>query len=248
MKKPLKNFVMLPRSIKDDLIDGKLTKKEFDVLIWVWLNANPVYGYAALSYEGLKQDLRDNISYASARKIISSLRTKHYIHFVNHRGKRGSFYVYPIDFQLSSKIIQDENYLKNRLSVTTQSQHGEQPNDELQNNLDSQYHNFKEQKEDLIKCFSMDGSIPQITTSNKENKIKNYKEKIDIEKFFPKNYDENKCLEIAKSLGEKHMDYMLSCLRKYSLNKIEMAWGIVREEKEKIDNPSAYFNKTIQGL
>ncbi|MBU1890633.1 hypothetical protein KJ782_04065 [Patescibacteria group bacterium] len=140
--------------------------------------------------------------------------------------------------------------MKNRLLITSQSRHEEQPDIESCNNLDTQYHNFGKQKECLISQFSMNNSGRQITTSNNEKETETYKKTIiDIKNFFPKNYEEQKCQEIAGLLGEKDMTFILSCLSKYGLAVVERAWGLFREkEGESINNPAAYFNKLISKL
>jgi hypothetical protein len=177
MKTKIKNFVALPRKIRDDYLNGKLTKNEFDVLIWIWLNANPVNGSFSMSYEGLRQDFRNNISYDNARKITSSLRKERYIYFSNHKGRKGSFSVYPTDFLLTNGHIQASEYLENKVKnknhITTSSQTEEQTNIKLEHNFQEQYHNLKKQKSELIKGFSMDNKNSQITTSYNDNDNKN---------------------------------------------------------------------------
>jgi len=250
METKLKNFIMLPRSIKDDYLNGKITKNEYDVLIWLWLNANPVNGYATISYDGLTQDLRGSISYGNARKIISSLRAKHYIYFLNHRGRQGSFSVYPIGFYLRSNIIQTEDHVKNKLSITTRPQTQKITNAEPQNNSNTPNHNLEEQKMELMKHFSMDSCDKQITTPYNDTETKTYIETInDIKNFNPKNHEEMICKDIAIQLREKSMAFILSCRKKYGFNTVEQAWGIYKESKrENIKNPGAYFNKIIQEL
>ena len=100
------DFVQIPRKIRYDYSDGKMTKNEFEVLIWIWLNANPVNGSFNISYNGLVQDFRLDINQVNARKIIWSLRDKQYIYFTNHKGRVGSFPVYPSDFRLTNNKIQ----------------------------------------------------------------------------------------------------------------------------------------------
>jgi len=102
MNQKLKDFVIIPRKIKNDFSDGKLTKNEYDVLVWIWFNTNPYNGSYLTSYEGLRQDLRKTITYDNCRKIISSLRKAQYIYFSNHRGRKGSFQIYPIGFLLTN--------------------------------------------------------------------------------------------------------------------------------------------------
>ena len=257
MNQKLKDFVILPRKIKNDFSDGKLTKNEYDVLVWIWFNANPYNGSYLTSYEGLRQDLRKTITYDNCRKIISSLRKAQYIYFSNHRGRKGSFPIYPIGFVLTTGQIQSLEYLKNKGMITSQSQPKEQQGAKPENNSIDAHHNFKEQKDAIIKQFSMNNPNLQITTSYNDNENKNDKEsiinktykKIDVKTFLPHNYEEQKCWEIAKSLGETDMRFILSCLRKYKINHIERVWGIFKEiPKDKIQNPRKYFNKLIRNL
>jgi len=250
MKTKLKNFVILPRLIKDDYLNGKMTKNEFDTLIWIWLNANPINGSMTISYKGLQQDMRGNISYANARKIISSLRANNYIYFTNHKGRKGSFPVYPVGFLLSNKKIQTLDYIKNKLSITTQSQCKKLLNTKLQNSFDTQYHNFEKQKVSTVERVSIDAPNTQITTPNNDNETKTYKGSIiDVENFSPNNYEEGKCWEIAKLLGEKDMTFLLNRLEKLGFNAIEQTWGIFKEKDRKnINNKPAYFNTLLDQL
>ena len=157
MKKKIKEpFVILPRKIRDDYVEGKLTRNELDVLIWIWLNTNPTNGYFSADYKALEREFQNRISYDNIRKIISSLRKKQYIYFVNHKGRKGSFPIYPIGFYLRNKKIQSLEYIKNKRLITSQSQPNTQPDTKLENNLRGEYHNFRKQKEGLTKQFSMD--------------------------------------------------------------------------------------------
>ena len=150
-KDSITDFVMLPRKIRNEYSEGKLTKNEFDVLIWIWLNANPVNGLFNTSYEGLRQDLRDTFSNDSARKIISSLRKAQYIYFVNHKGRGGSFPVYPVGFRRTKGIIQDWDYLNNKNPITTQPATQTQKESIPKHNSGVPNHKFEELKRALIK-------------------------------------------------------------------------------------------------
>jgi hypothetical protein len=246
----MKDFVPVPRIIKNDYINGKLTKNEFDVLIWIFLNTNPYNGFHSISYEGLRQDLRNDIGYDNARKIISSLRIKHYIYFVNHRGRTGSFPVYPINFLLTSKEIQTEDYVKNKLSITTRLQRKETPDAEPENNFNARHHNFREQRMVSARHILANSVTAQITTPNNDNETKTYKGSIiAVKDFSPKNHPEQICWEIAKSLKEEDMRFILNRLKMYGLGMIERAWGIFEEtNRENINNPAAYFNKLIDDI
>jgi hypothetical protein len=265
-KNQIKDFVILPRKIKDDYIEGKLTKNEFDVLIWIWLNTNPSNGYFMADYKALEREFQNRIKYDNIRKIISSLRQKQYIYFLNHKGKKGSFPIYPIGFILKNRQIQTLEYLQSKLSITTLSQSDTKIKAQLENNFKGQNHNFKKQKEALIKRLSMGSQTSQITTPYTDNDTENnniidkdkflQRAKIDhssrkaipVNTFIPNTYEEQRCSEIAKALGEKDLKYLLSRLKKYGLNPIEKAWGIYKEDinKSKIKNPRAYFNTLLE--
>jgi len=174
-KTKIKDFIALPRKIRDDYFEGKLTKNELDVLIWIWLNTNPVNGYFAVDYRALTRDFQQRISYDNIRKIISSLRKKQYIYFLNHKGRKGSFPIYPLDFLLSSGQIQTFDYLKRKHSFHNSSTTQEQLPPKLKNNLEDPYHNLQKRKKRLTKLFSMDSQISKITTAynNTDTNTKN---------------------------------------------------------------------------
>ena len=243
LNEKIQDFVQVPRKIKNDYLEGKLTKNKLDVLIWIWLNANPVNGFYQLSYEGLAQDFRKEISYVNARQIISSLRKEQYIHFSSHKGRGGSFAVFPVGFRLTNGKIQTWEYLKNRQLVTTIPTSSTQVHEQTHHNFDGLNHNLKALKQSVIKDFSG----KQITTSyNDNNKDNKY---IDVKNFFPKTYEQEQCIRIAKELGETDMRFLLSCLNKYGYAHLERAWGVFRDlPAYKIDNKPKYFNRLVSNL
>lgn len=125
---------MIPREIRDDYAHGKITKNEFDVLLWIFLNANPYNGFFLATYQGLVQDFKNNFSFDTIRKIIPSLRKKKYIYFLSHRGREGCFPVYPVGFRLTNGEIQTLDYLKSKFSTTTLTHSQEQLDTEQENN------------------------------------------------------------------------------------------------------------------
>lgn len=260
LKRKIKDFVPVPRKIRDDFVNGKLTKNEFDVLIWIWLNTNPVNGFFSTSYGGLGQDFRNNISYDNMRKIISSLRKTQYIYFLNRKGRRGPFAIYPIDFLLTNGVIQTLDYLKNKIPITSQSQPNIQSEAKLDNNLEGQYHNLNKQKDDLLERFSIDRQKSQITTpyndtkkdiKNNDTLVKKPFKGIGAREFQPDSSEKTRCKEIALDVGEKYINTLLKVLRTDGLTIIEKAWGIFREDRasgKQIENPPAYFYGIIKRL
>ena len=119
-----------------------------------------------------------------------------------------------------------------------------------------------------MKQFSMHSQDPQITTPYNDNDTENnnliddkkifkesgdrsaYKGKvIPVDRFYPETYEEEKCWEIAKSLGETDMRFILSCLKNLGFGYVEEAWDIVRERPAgEIRNKRKYFNKIVRDL
>ena len=266
----LKDFIALPRQIKDDYIKRKITRNQFDVLLWIWINANPYNGYFTADYKALQGEFSGRITYDNMRKVISSLGRTQHIYFPSHKGRGGSFVIYPVGFLLTSGRIQTLEYLRNKSSVTTQSQPLVQPTTKLEHNLTIPNHNFSEMKNTLIEQFSMDKPkqpTKPITTAytnndNKNNKynidskfnIKNdrtaSKKEVPVHSFTPKSWEEEWCKGVAELLGETDMRFLLSCYHNYGYNHVERAWGIFEDvlSKNKIENKAKYFNKLVRSL
>lgn len=87
------------------------------------------------------------------------------------------------------------------------------------------------------------------THNNDLSNIK-LKGKISVNLFVPKNNREQIVKDIAMELEEKHMDYLLSILRKHGIEIMQRALGLYRETRQTrtLVNPAAYFNRTISGL
>ncbi len=242
----MKNFVMIPREIKDAYVDGKLTLKQFWMLMWIFLNTNPVNGRYETSYRGLAEDFDKIISYDNARQIISFLRKNNWIEFPNHRGRGGKFTIRPSHFQLTNGSIQTPRRLPNTTKSELTDDSETLPTTGLENNYIGSQYKFKNGKEQLGQHFSMGETQARNTTAyndtdNKKDTI------IDINKFTPKRSEEQRCLDIARELGEHDMRFVLSSLKKHGIHAIERAAALTREAIQAggIINPAAYFNKVI---
>lgn len=159
---------MLPRRFRNERISGKLTRNEFGVLVEIWIATNPVNGVFSADYGTLVADFGKRISPVSIRKIFSALRSKRYIYFQNHRGRTGSFLVYPVNYALTSKTVQTWKYLTDKLSITTQSQLKPDPACDVEHNITDANHNLKQEREALNERFSLNNTARKITTANTE--------------------------------------------------------------------------------
>lgn len=67
--------------------------------------------------------------------------------------------------------------------------------------------------------------------------------------FEPMSYEEEICKEIALSLEEKDIRYILSIFDRYGLRIIEEAWGIFESiDRGQFDNGGSFFNYIIKNL
>lgn len=107
----LKNFVIIKRNIYYNfLIDGKINRTEFNILIDLFFKTNPVNGYAVVSYTDLANSFDLKKSYL--RKIFHNLFSNKLVYFNKHKGANGSFKVWVIDFYKVDKTLNDFDLLK----------------------------------------------------------------------------------------------------------------------------------------
>ena len=231
----LEDFIILPRRIRNDYFEGKLTKNELDVLIWIWLNTNPYNGFFSADYKALEREFQNRISYSNIRKIISSLRKKQYIYFLNHKGRKGSFPIYPTDFLLTNGRIQTSEYLKDKVEnknhITTSSQTEEQTNVKPEHNLQGQYYNSKKQKSELIKGFLMYNQNSQITTPYNDNDNDNDNNKNSVEYNIEKESNLNKSLNKSSSTTYKKEIIPMETFMPKTYEE-EQCWQIAKKLEE----------------
>lgn len=181
----IEDFVALPRKIKHDYVAGKLTRNEFDVLIWIWINTNPYNGYFTADYKTLEREFRNRINYNNMRKIISNLRKVQHIYFLNHKGRKGSFPIYPLNFLLTNSKIQTMEYLKNHFSITTRSQSNSILDTQLQHNRGERHHSFKEQKHSIYSGYTQNPKKTITTPYNNNDNDNDNKERSSFKKLKP---------------------------------------------------------------
>ena len=93
---------------------------------------------------------------------------------------------------------------------------------------------LKSDKKLLVERFSFNPESPPNRSpkndTEKENENNRSRDRRPIRGFYPKSYEEQKCWEIAQSLGEKDMTFILSALKKYGLARIEEAYQSVMDQ------------------
>jgi len=260
------DFIRLSRSIRTAYLDGLLSLDEMLVLFWLWVNANPKTGRFMTSYESLSKDFQGRYSKNVINKLMLELKRKKLIGFPRQQGRRGSFFVDIQNYPLSTGGFKDIE--KEDAQDSGRSSGADIPpnNAGSSEEVEDIRQKLKDQKKQLAEGFSMDSSARAGRSSNNdnENEIYNDNEKIisdsqkieirfPVSKFDPKNYEEEKCKQIAEYLGEKDVRFILSVYKKHGLDDIEYIYNEIKEKEESgkgkpIRNRAAYFNKRIQQM
>lgn len=236
----------LPRSIKTALIDGLLRFEEYAILVWLWLNANPRSGRAHVSYAGLSKDFKEKYSKNTVNKIMLELKRKKWVWFTKQQGRRSSFNVDISSYPLSDGTFKDIGFRFMQMSGRSESDIDMQTPAEVPEEVESDLQKLETAKNALTKRFSFaperDAGRSPKNDTEKENK-NNRSSRRPVRSFSPKTYEQERCLEIARHLGESDMSFMLSALRKYGLARLESAFVRLKRTPEgAIENKGAYFN------
>lgn len=258
-------FVIFPKYITSDFKNGKLSPNEWKLYMWLRLNMNP-YGITSTAISAIKDDIFQNVSKNYIQKLLLSLRSKKYLYFKNHQGRRGSFeirfgdLISPDGVRVGIEHYFDEKKVAGEGNINTKN------DSQTSNSLEVGGHKFITQKRQPLKEFPSNSKKSELTSSYNDNKndkeIDNdtsstlqKKEKRITLNYEPNNNDEKRCKEIALEVDDKYIDFILSALHhKYGgIEIIEKAFehfkNVLRIADEKCDdeikNPPAFFNSCI---
>lgn len=253
MNEKLENWVVFPRKIASDYRNRLLTKDEYSVYVWLRLNTNQ-YGISTTSLSNLVDDILSGTSQNYANKKILSLKKKRYIYYENRAGCRGSFDIHIGDFILPNKSIKTLDRFFNTEIVTASDTPSSTEQAELAQTSTTQSQSFGELKmmrSKLVSSFSVDTKVRarnNDTDNNKDTSSFPFRGGTNLSNFEPKTLDENFCLEIAHSLNEKDINFILSSFKKYNKNSLEEVWRVFKEEEKTIEikNRGAYFNDLLK--
>lgn len=257
-------FSTLPHYIRNNYLDKKLQRNEWILLVWLRSIADP-YGIVNANTTALRDDMFPSVEVNTVVKLLRSLRSKKYIYYENHQGHRGSFRIKVDEWLLKDKGFRSIAHLFTQKQGEDEPQMSEPANTEQSSEpshtLEVPTHTLDETKSRLVEGFSMNPWRRELTSpynehdteQKKENDdtLGNYEGRTPVSAFEPRTYEEQRCAEIAKEVGEHSINPLLGVLRKDGLRIIERAWGLYREDKENgkhIDKPAAYFYGIIKKL
>jgi len=264
-KQKVEPFISIPRYIVDDLRDGEINHRQYEVYIWVRLQANP-YGIATVSTESILADLSHLKTTDWVSKILRSLRHPRYLYYKERQGHRGSFRVYFGHWKLPNGEIRtiDKMFTDEELRSLLDSKDFNKSEDD---SMTSPSTPKSESAEDPTRQDNFASKhIPELRSpyneydTQKVNKTYESLEKkpfkgIVTQSFVPSNDNEERCWKIALELGDPFMDYILKKLREHGIETINDSWQTycqIRTENERAGkptrNPAALFNWCVQQI
>ncbi len=234
-------FVVFPKYIASDFKSGKLTPNEWKLYMWLRLNMNP-YGITSAGVSLIRDDIFKDVSKNYIEKLLLSLRSKKYLYFEDHQGRGGSFEVRFGDLITPDRVVVSIAHYFGEEEVISENKAEPKENAQAGQNLMVESHKLMEQKEQLAERFSFNSESRQVRSSynehDTEHKIENHDtlEKFSfngtlVGDFQPTDGQEARCLEIAKDVGDKYVNPLLSVLKTDGLRIIEQAWGILKEDR-----------------
>lgn len=185
------------------------------------------------------------------------LKRKKLLWFPGQQGRRGSFHVDIQNYPLSTGGFKELNTDTKNNSGRSRNAHASGNQAEIPAEVAPDWQKLKEDKIRLAQGFSMSSQAGFGRSSNNDNEKENYKERSYFQKFnnrmpiseyYPRTYEESRCLEMAKYLGEKDMTFILSVLKRHGFQIIEQAYIEIREKEDSIRNRGAYFNARVEQL
>lgn len=254
-------YVIFPKHLASDFKSGKLTPNEWKLCMWLRLNMNP-YGITSTGVSAIQDDIFVGVSKNYIEKLLLSLRSKRYLYFEDRQGRRGSFEVrFGELITPDGTILSIKHYFDGK-EVISENQTKPAENTQVDNKLRDGSHKLMEQKEQLVKRFSINSDSHQVRSSynehdtehqieNHDNTLKKSFKGTSVRDFQPTDSEEERCKEIAEKVGEEYINPLRSVLRKNGFWVIEKAWGLFREAKQNgkvIGKPAAYFYGIIKKL
>lgn len=248
------NFVTVNRSILADYHNKKICRGEYLIFLHLRVSCDP-YGRCHTSLSDINQDVFGGLVGKNyINKLLLSLKSKKLLWFERRQGSRGVFIIEFGDLVLPNKKIKTLNIHHEPNTETPKDSSGTRTESEEANKSPSPSHNFAAEKKAL--ASQLDAKRPRDEVRGDYNDTDTYKDiesidskssykgKVLVKDFTPKCHDEQRCQDIAQELGEEFMDFILSALRKYGIQTIERAWGLVKESSG-VRDKRRYFNDLV---
>jgi len=248
----LSNWVMFPRDINSDFRNGKITRNEYIILMYLRLDMNP-YGISKASLEDIKNDLLIGVQKNYVNKLLLSLKDKRYLYYPSRAGRRGSFEIHFGEIVLPTGHIRtlDKFFtpIKGR-SYDEDPPPGESEDSQTRATRAQNLQELESNKQKLVGSFSFNEG----RGSNNDTKTKKYNKNETTTEYsfskYPKSQEEQRCYEIARAVDEKSPRFIIVTMKRYGISLIEKAWEIYQEEIKlsQVEDNAAYFNSIISRM
>lgn len=265
-EQPVEPFVSVQRRVISDKRNGKLSYREYELYVWMRLQATP-FGIAAVNVSGLLEDLRHFKSTDYINRVLKSLRSKKYIHYQPRQGRGGSFEVHFGDWKRPDKTIKQlDNYFAQdelRSSETSEAA----PDTEVGKNQDATTPKLGEEKKEGFREESRPPNNAALRSSYNDTDTQNVNHQSESSKPFkrvatqlytPKNDAEIRCKQIAMEVGDPYLNFILSVLNDSEYGGIEAieegfkqfseAKQRYEDEGKPVKNPPALFNSCVTNV
>lgn len=253
----MEDYVIHPRKLNRDVLQGNLTRDEYHLLVWLRGSANP-YGIAIVTTSGLTRDVfGSKVTDNYTNRLLLSLRSKRYLYYTPRSGRKGSFEIKLSDFLLpTKKITTYESFASKDLARGVGG-----VKSEIKEEVVAEVVEVSKKSEDLDNLKEQEESLFSITSvfrgdNNDNNNYKNKnksrkKHKIILtESFSPKTKEEEFCKNIASQLGEQDLTFILSIKDRYGISVLRQAYEETYnyQKKYKVENLPALFNSIVGKL
>ena len=238
----MENYVIFPRYLINDLRSGKMNATEYIVLCYIRNQADP-WASSYISLKNVNDDLfngRNTINYCN--QIVLALKKKRYIHFLDRRGKKGSFEVKLDYFLLPSRKIYriDKN-----LQVEAQAQY--RPSVEISAEQAKNFMSSIQMPKD-VKSALVEGSFPEeCDTENRGYNTKNNNDN-DTNNILDMSFRKQVIDQVILELGETSRDTFCRCVEALSDPMIEKLWLQYKASGDYKSGPSVRGFKELFGL
>jgi hypothetical protein len=258
------SWINFPRYINEFLIQRLISPTQY--FIYAYLrNECGAYSSCKTSIVNIRYLFGNRLSANTINKALHSLRNHMLLTYADRKGVAGPFEVKFPDFFIPGGKITSSSHGINPRPNPYKSIAKEGTESQVSTYVGSTNHTLMgpdkgslTTNNNMHKCEpllgnnndkekDMDKDKYTVPVSSKGNK---YKSKVPCIGFIPNTYEEGRALEIARAVGDIHLDWYLALIKKGRFWALEDGYGELEEEKyiDDVENLPGYLNAIVQRL
>lgn len=250
-------FVQFERALAYDIEDALLTPDQLMLFVFIALKVNYRNREYRTSYREVSEILNvRRLSKNYVNKIMLELKSLGYIEYPDHQGKKGRIII-----KLTEKRVRFG--LKSSLPKMLESEQKTTYSPSPPAEVNTPQQKWEDARKALKEGYSSPAQLSAGRSANNDNETKKEKDTFEVinnpdsenyplkerliptETFRPNDLGEATCKRIASAIKEPSMNWILSQNRKVGWQKIEAAYGLLREAKN-VRNPRRYLNGILK--